>query len=268
MISFSETYHEYTQIEETDYYYHYQNKKLPFLYSCNRLRFKRNPTLEEFCLAEKNLMDFQRKTQQDFIYLYGPENEPFSKEIEEYLATENYTVSAEELLVIDPKDFYFTHQNEEIKVSLVENNEQLKEYLEFMYQLNLKNGMSYANKKQKFYLDRFISPEIQQINAYLNGQVVGTVNIIISSKYIEIDHFEVAPNFQNKGIGTQIQRFIMALAKDKKVLLVVDKETKANHMYYHQGYQFCGYQLSAFKRFKSTTVINIPQNSSSIASTS
>lgn len=268
MVSFSETYHEYTWIEETDFYKHYQNEKLPFLYSCNVLKFKRNPSLEEFYLAEKKLMDFQKKMQQDFIHLYAAENEPFSKEIEEYLTKENYTIAAEELLVIDPKDFHFTHQNKEVAVVLVENNKQLTEYLKFMYQLNLKNGVLYAQKKQDFYVDRFISPKIQQINAYLDGQVVGTTNIILSSKYIEIDHFEVAPNFQNKGVGTQIQRFIMGLAKDKKVLLVVDKETKASRMYYHQHYQYCGYQLSAFKRFKSATITNIPQISSSIVSTS
>ncbi|AEB30098.1 hypothetical protein CAR_c14370 [Carnobacterium sp. 17-4] len=268
MVSFSETYHEYTWIEETDFYHHYQNEKLPFLYSCNILKFKRNPSLEEFCLAEKKLMDFQKKMQQDFIHFYAAENEPFSKEIEEYLTKENYTIAAEELLVIDPKNFYFSHQNEEISVEIVGDNERLKEYLDFMYQLNLKNGVLYAHKKQDFYVDRFISPKIQQINAYLDGKVVGTANIILSSEYIEIDHFEVEPNFQNKGIGTQIQIFIMALAKDKKVLLVVDKETKASRMYYHQHYQYCGYQLSAFKRFKTATIINIPQNSSSIASTS
>ncbi|MER2173337.1 MAG: GNAT family N-acetyltransferase [Carnobacterium sp.] len=268
MISFSETYHEYTWIEETDFYHHYQNEKLPFLYSCNILKFKRNPTLEEFRLAEKKLMNFQKKMQQDFIHLYAAENEPFSKEVEEYLTKENYTIAAEELLVIDSKDFYFTHQNEEIRVDLVKDNKQLKEYLDFMYQLNLKNGAAYAHKKQDFYVDRFISPKVQQINAYLDGQVVGTANIILSSEYVEIDHFEVAPNFQNKGIGTQIQRFIMALAKDKKVLLVVDKGTKASRMYYHQHYQFSGYQLSAFKRFKSATIINNPQISSSIVSIS
>lgn len=268
MLSFSETYHEYTCIEETDFYHHYQNEKLPFLYSCNILKFKRNPTLEEFCLAEKKLMDFQEKMQQDFIHLYAAENVPFSMEVEEYLRRENYTIAIEELLVIDPKDFHFSHQNKEIRVEIVENNQQLKEYLDFMYQLNLKNGVSYAHKKRGFYVDRFISPKVQQMNAYLAGQVVGTANIIVSSEYVELDHFEVAPNFQNKGIGTQIQRFIMALANEKKVLLVVDKDTKASRMYYQQHYQFCGYQLSAFKRFKSATIINIPQISSSIASPS
>lgn len=268
MISFNETYHEYTLIEETDSYRHYHNAKMPFLYSCNVLKFKKNPTLDEFRLIEKNLMDFQKQIQQNYIHFYAPENKLFSKEIEEYLLSENYTVSAEELLVIDPKDFHFTHQNENVSVVLVENDKQLKDYLKFMYQLNLKNGTLYAQKKQAFYIDRFISPRIQQINAYLDGQVVGTANVILSLEYIEIDHFEVEPSFQNNGIGTQIQKFIMASAKGKKVILVVDKGTEASHMYNHQHYKFSGYQLAAFKRFKFTAIINTPQISSSISSNS
>lgn len=253
MIAFSETYHDYTLVEETELYHHYYNPKLSFFYPCNVLKFKRNPTLEEYTATEKKLMDFQQRMNQDYIYLYAVENTPFSKEIELYLSSENYSIAGEELLSIDPKDFYFNHSNKEVIVELVQSDSQLKDYLDFMYQLNVKNGSSFAQKKKAFYVNRFHSPKIQQINAYLNGKVVGTVNIILSASFIEIDHFEVAPSSQHSGIGTEIQKFIMSLAKDKKVILVVDKGSNANSMYYHQHYQFSGYQISAFKRFTPST---------------
>lgn len=253
MIAFSETYHDYTLVEETELYHHYYNPKLSFFYPCNVLKFKRNPTLEEYTATEKKLMNFQQRMNQDYIYLYAVENTPFSKEIEQYLSSENYSIASEELLSIDPKDFYFNHSNEGVTVEIVQSDSQLKDYLDFMYQLNIKNGSSFAQKKRAFYVNRFHSPKIQQINAYLNGKVVGTVNIILSATLIEIDHFEVAPSSQHSGIGTEIQKFIMSLAKDKKVILVVDKGSNANNMYYHQHYQFSGYQISAFKRFTPST---------------
>ncbi|SIO17952.1 hypothetical protein SAMN05878443_1797 [Carnobacterium alterfunditum] len=268
MISFSETYHEYDLVEETEFYQHFYNPKMPSIYSCNVLKFKRNPTLEEYIVAENKLMEFQQIMNQDYIFLYTVENEPFSKEVEHYLLSKNYSIASEELLSIDPKDFFFKHSNEEVTVVLVQSNSQLKDYLNFMYQLNLKNGISFAHKKQVFYLNRFHSTKIQQISAYLNGKVVGTANIILSVPFIEIDHFEVALTSQNKGIGTEIQKFIMSLTKDKKVILVVDKGTDANNMYYRQHYQFSGYQMSAFKKFTPSLLLNIPHTHSSSNSTS
>lgn len=249
MTTFSETYHEFTLIENTDFYHHYMNAKMPFLYSCNVLKFKRDPTLEEYIETEKKLKVFQQKMNQDYVHFYSMENTPFSKEIEQYLVSENYTLTTEELLSIDPKDFYSKYSNKEVVVVLVQSNKQLNDYLNFMYQLNLKHGVSFAQKKQVFYLNRFYSPKIQQINAYLNGQVVGTANIILSEEFIELDHFEVDPTSQHQGIGIEIQKFIMSLANDKQVLLVAEKNSDANRMYYHQHYQFRGYQMSAFKRF-------------------
>lgn len=267
MTTFSDTYHDYFLVEETDLYQHYHNPKMPFLYSCNVLKFKRNPTLEEYISTEKKLKNFQQKIKQDFIYLYAVENEPFSEEIEQYLLSENYTIDAEELLIIDPKDFYFKQSNAEAAVVLVQRDNQLKEYLDFMYRLNLKHGVSFAQKKQAFYLERFHSPKIQLVNAYLNGQVVGAANLILSSTFIEIDHFEVEQSFQHRGIGTEIQKFIMSQAKDKKVILIADKQSESNSMYYHQHYQLGGYQTSAFKRFEPSYLPALPQPYPSIAST-
>ncbi len=260
MIMFNETYHEYFLAEETDFYKYYHNPEIPFFYPCNVLKFKKSPTLEEYMEIERKLMKFQQEMNQDYIYLYAVENTPFSKEIEQYLLSENYSIAGEELLSINPEDFYYSHSNEDVRVELVENNQQLKNYIDFMYQLNLKNGSSFAQKKQVFYVNRFHSPKVQQINAYLNGKVVGTASIILSTEFVEIDHFEVVPTAQHNGVGTEIQKFIMLLANDRKVILVVDKGTDANKMYYHQHYQFSGYQISAFKRFFPFVILDIPQS--------
>lgn len=268
MITFSETYHEFTLIEKTDFYHHYHNAKMPFLFSCNVLKFNRDPMLEEFMATEKKLMNFQLKMNQDYVHFYSVENKPFPKEIEQYLVLENYILTTEELLSIDPRDFYSTRSNKKVVVGLVQSNKQLNDYLAFMYQLNLKHGVTFAQKKQVFYLNRFYSPEIQQINAYINGKIVGTANIISSGKFIEIDHFEVAPTLQHQGIGTEIQKFIMSLTKDKQVLLVAEKGSDASRIYYQQHYQFNGYQMSAFKRFLPSFSQDIPQTYPSMASTS
>ena len=81
----------------------------------------------------------------------------------------------------------------------------------------------------------------------MDGQVVGSTDVIVREQTAEIDNFYVLPSHQRQGIGSQIQQFVMEQYEDKTIILVADGEDTPKDMYAKQGYQFIGFQYNALK---------------------
>ena len=80
-----------------------------------------------------------------------------------------------------------------------------------------------------------------QLLALYKGTPAGAVEIIISENIAEIDNLGVDEDFQKKGIGSRLQKFVMDTFHDKTIILVADGQDTPKEMYKRQNYQYLSY---------------------------
>lgn len=87
----------------------------------------------------------------------------------------------------------------------------------------------------------------------LNNQKIGLLKVTENSTEIEIHQIQIAPNYQNKGIGREIIQSILQKASAKKipVKLSVLKVNKAQTLYQNLG--FAIYDENEFSYFMKTS---------------
>ncbi len=86
--------------------------------------------------------------------------------------------------------------------------------------------------------------------ALYKGNPAGSVDIIIEKDTAEIDGLVVDEDFQKKGIGSRLQKFVMENFHDKTIILVADGEDTPREMYRRQNYQYHGFKYHAQKVFE------------------
>lgn len=248
MITFDNITLKTTLIEENEFYKLYHNHDALFMYDYNFMRLKYLPTLEEFRLIEKILLEFHEDMKMDHVKFYWPEDYGFTEPIIDYLSSNGYGIEILELYAIDPKDFLATKRNSAVTVGLV-----TEDTLEVFKQLNrtqdIQISETFARQKQELYEQDFDDPKVQQVIAYLGQQAVGGVDLLLGEDTVEIDNFFVLEDYQRQGIGTEIQHFVMDMAGSRTVILVADAEDTPKDMYVKQNYTYLSYQVGALKEF-------------------
>lgn len=248
MITFDNITSKTTLIEENEFYKLYHNHDARFMYDYNFMRLKYQPTLEEFRLIEKILLEFHEDMEMDHVKFYWPEDYGFTEPIIDYLSSNGYGIEILELYAIEPKDFSPTKRNTTVTVELV-----TEETLEAFKQLNrtqdIQISETFAHQKQELYDQDFDDPKVQQVIAYLGQQAVGGVDLLLGEETVEIDNFFVLEDYQRQGIGTEIQHFVMDMAGSRTVILVADAEDTPKDMYVKQNYTYLSYQVGALKEF-------------------
>ena len=248
MITFDNITSKTTLIEENEFYKLYHNHDALFMYDYNFMRLKYQPTLEEFILIEKILLEFHEDMKMDHVKFYWPEDYGFTEPIIDYLSSNGYGIEILELYAIEPKVFSPTKRNSAVTVELV-----TEETLEAFKQLNrtqdIQISETFAHQKQELYDQDFDDPKVQQVIAYLGQQAVGGVDLLLEEETVEIDNFFVLEDYQRQGIGTEIQHFVMDVAGSRTVILVADAEDTPKDMYVKQNYTYLSYQVGALKEF-------------------
>ncbi len=227
-------------------YVHYHFPEMLNRYDSNFVEFRLAPTLQQFTEVEKYLEDFHNANNQNHVKFVFPQDEPIPPLVKEYLANTGYMIGVLELYSINPANYATKARREDVEVSFV-NNATLSDYLLLQWDDSLAYGESFAVNKQRLLKTDYLTGRKKQIIAYVNGMAVGSTDIIVREKTVEIDGFFVLENMQRQGIGGEIQRFVMDNFQDKTVILVADGEDTPREMYGKQGYTLNGIQYNATK---------------------
>lgn len=246
MVSFNDIEHNSNLQEENEFFKHFYNEKALFRYDSNYFQLKYQPTLAEFELIENMHIDFSQKVGLDHIKFLWPENKGFTPEVVPYFEEAGYGLEMLELYTICPENFVSSQINSNIEVVQV-TEKTLAEFKSINYKEDLTINKSYAENMQAFYESLFSLDNYLFLIAHLNDKAVGSVILIESDNYVEIDDLFVDKDYRYQGIGTEIQKTVMKLAnkRQKNVILVADAEDSPREMYKKQGYNYVSYQVGA-----------------------
>ena len=208
------------------------------------LNLKILPSLTEFKEVENYLRDYHLKKGQKHVKFYFPANIKPTGELLAYMTDMGYEIGFLELYAIQPKHFPAVRNNLDIDIQIV-TDKNLEVLLNLQYQYDLNYGSEFANQKADLIKRQFNDRNIQQILAFYKGSPAGYVDIIISNKTAEIDNLTIDKPFQNKGIGSKLQKFVMELFPEKIVILVADGEDTPREMYKKQNYQYHEFKYEA-----------------------
>jgi GNAT superfamily N-acetyltransferase len=245
-LSFANIYKAGQIVLENELYKHNHNPEVLLQYDSNFIHFKKMPTIQEFIEAHQYLREFHEKNGQKHVKFYFPEGEKLTHEWEEHLMANDFTTGYLELMAIQPANFPIVTENADINVHEV-SNETLADYLTFQYEQNSIHGQHFAEQKQGQHVRNFNNEKIMQVIAFYKGAPAGSVDVIISEDTAEIDALVVHEKYQRKGIGSQLQKFVMEQFQDKTIILVAEGDDTPKDMYLKQNYQYLGFQYETYK---------------------
>jgi|SRR5690625_469216 len=231
---------------ENDNYKHVHYSKMLNRYDSNFIEFKSLPSLTTFKKAETFLKDFHLQKGQKYIKFYLPENIKPSGELYDYLTNMDFEIGFLELFAIKPNHFSTVRNNKDIEIQIV-TNENLDIFINLKYKNDLEFGNEFARQKTNLIRRQFEEPNIRHVLAYYKGIPAGYVDIILSDKTVEIDELTVDELYRNKGIGSQLQKYVMDSFSTKTVILVADGEDTPKDMYRKQNYQYLGFKYEILK---------------------
>jgi GNAT superfamily N-acetyltransferase len=236
-------------IAENALYQHIHFPEMLMRYDSNFLAFKKQPTLEEFKEAARFLREFHRSKGQKHVKFLFPENHKPSEELMDYFKQEGYETGFNELYLIEPGQFPSLKDNPDIHVREV-MEEELQSYLVLQYEQDMEYGPDFADQKVDMHKRNFENPRLIQLLAFYKGTPAGSVDVIIEEDSAEIDGLMVHETFQKKGIGSNLQRFVMDRFPDRNVILVADGEDTPRLMYQKQNYRCLGFRYEVQKVYE------------------
>lgn len=231
---------------DNEFYTIYSNPEMPYMYDNNFMLLHYVPTLEEFKIIEQHLKDFHEEEHLQHLKYSWPENEGLTLPVSEYVEKEGYGLQMLELYTIQPGDFIPSSLHPDVSVSYV-TEDTLSVFKKISFEQDIDISPFFAEQKQQLYDLQFDMPNIHFVLAFLGDEAVGGVTLIDTDETVEIDSLFVRAEWQQQGIGSAIQAFVMDIAGDRTVLLAADADDTPRLMYLKQGYKCQGFQLSIQK---------------------
>ena len=228
-------------IAENNLYKHYHYPEMLIRYDSNFIDFTSIPSLENFQAAESYLWDYHVQRGQHHVKFYFPENQKPTDELMHYLIRSGYDVGFLELYAIQPNQFPSVETNADIDIQIV-TEENIDILIDLQYKSDLEFGMVFAKEQAQLTKRQFKNPVIKQVLALYKGIPAGYVELIIAADTVEIDNLTVKESFQYKGIGSQLQAYVMRSFPEKTVILVADGEDTPKEMYMRQNYTYHGFK--------------------------
>ncbi|MBM6616589.1 GNAT family N-acetyltransferase [Bacillus suaedaesalsae] len=238
-----------TIFAENELYRHYHYPEMLKRYDSNFIDFKKMPTVDSFKETANFLRVFHVERGQKHVKFAFPENEKLSDELTIYLTNEDYDIGFYELYAIQPENFPQVSNHPDIEIKVVTEGS-FDVFLKLQYEQDLLFGEEFATQKIGLHKRNFANPNIVQLLAFYQGTPAGTVQVIISDEFAEIDDLVVDDEFQRKGIGSRLQKLVMDMFKDKTIILVADGEDTPREMYQKQNYQYIGYKYNVQKVYE------------------
>ena len=240
-ITFKTIYNSGMFYAETELYTQYHLPEYPLYYDSNFTAFKKMPTVTDFQQAEQAQRFVHQAHNQHHLKFTFPENQQPSKELTSYLNRTGYDIGFLELYAVRPTHFPEVRSSPSIHVLPV-TEQNFEDFLHMQLAVDSQYGKAFAEQKTKQHRANFERPNWLQLIAIVDGELVGSVDCIISAHTVEIDGLHVLESMRHKGVGSQIQGYIMKRFSDRLIVLVADGEDTVREMYRRQNYTLLGYQ--------------------------
>lgn len=236
-------------VRETDVYSFYQLAEVKDRYDSNFMKLKTMPD----CTSFEKLVDELKGLACEYGNSHGkivlPENCKPDDELMKKAKELGFGWSYLEMYEVEPAKFLARNGQEcklELQVGWI-SDELVDVYGQLHFEESVQWGEAYATAIRAYKKGLIKKGGIRIAAAVLEGDLIGTTDVIFSNGYAEIDNFFVKPGYQKQGVGTAIQQFVMREAADNGqcVILVADGEDTPREMYLKQGYKFIAFQYSA-----------------------
>lgn len=242
-LTFSNIYNPGIIEKESSNFSHLAFMEVPEMYDGNFIKWKAMPALETLKQVESYMKETHLARGQKHVKFVFPQDEKIPDVLVAYLTEQQYDIGLLEMYTINPKTFP-TDVSSSAQVQFI-SEEMLEAYCNIHYEEAKQWGESYALSKRELLKKDYRDQRKQQIIALVDGEIVGSVDVIVREQTAEIDNFFVLPAFQKQGIGSKIQQFVMQHYAEKTIILVADGEDTPKDMYVKQGYRFIGFQYNA-----------------------
>ena len=235
-------------VEENDLFTQYTNIETPNRYDSNYVSLKFSPTLQEFKLLEKMHLEYQEALQQKHLKFVWPENTGLHPDLLDYLDQKEYKIGMQNLYWIIPEQFNVKEINNELSIQIV-TDQNFEDFLKINLEEDYKHGSEFFEHKKRIYPYQFKQEHTYFILAYLNNLPVGSLILIDSNDYLEVDNVLTHYEFRGNKVATTMLDYAIneRANKDQKVILVADAEDTPKEMYENLGFQYISYQISAQK---------------------
>ena len=236
------------KVEENELFIQYSNLELSDRYDSNYLQLKFSPTLEEFKWIEDIQLSYQKSIQQHHLKFVWPDNVGLHTEVLNYFDANNYKIGMQNLYWTT-KEFFSLHEiNEALSIQEVDDTI-LEDFMRINLEEDLNQGKSYYDHKKKVYDYQYQLENIKFLIAYLKNIPVGSLILIQSDNFLEVDNVLTVSNYRGKRVAsTLLNEVVHAIAKENQtVILVADAEDTPKEMYEKMNFQYAGFQISAQK---------------------
>lgn len=233
-------------VEENEHYSFYYLDEVKNRYDSNFMKLREMPKSGEFELLVTELRSLAVRYGNEHGKIVFPEGEKPITELVAVAKELGFEWSFLELYEVKPQEFVegSGRARLDLQVGWI-SPELVYEYELMHYDEKVQWGEAYATAIREYKKGLIERGEISIVVALLNGELVGSTDVICGEQFVEIDDFFVKPNYQKQGIGTAIQQFVIQEAGERTVILVADGEDTPREMYKRQGYRFVTFQYAA-----------------------
>ena len=251
--------------DETELYYFIGNRKVPSMYSNNKIVLDFVPTAEELDILEDNFLDYAYDLNLAYYSFVLPMNQPLAPDLFASIGEVGYEISLTKLMVLDPADFKATTKAKDTygdRLVLKEVDPSIEQdYIDFnqVFDKAIDDSGQFAAQKLNYYPWFLAENNTTALAVYIDNKLVAITDIIRLAHAYEIDNFQVLDDYQRQGIGSLIQQWVCdkALAEGKMVILSADADDTPYDMYVKQGYQDQGMQISLNRKIEAPIIEDI-----------
>ncbi|MFW5412794.1 GNAT family N-acetyltransferase [Aerococcus urinaeequi] len=251
--------------DETELYYFIGNRKVPSMYSNNKIVLDFVPTAEELDILEDNFLDYAYDLNLAYYSFVLPMNQPLAPDLFASIGEVGYEISLTKLMVLDPADFKATTKAKDTygdRLVLKEVDSSIEQdYFNFnqVFDKAIDDSGQFAAQKLNYYPWFLAENNTTALAVYIDDKLVAITDIIRLAHAYEIDNFQVLDDYQRQGIGSFIQQWVCdkALAEGKMVILSADADDTPYDMYVKQGYQDQGMQIGLNRKIEAPIIEDI-----------
>ncbi|MFE0441626.1 GNAT family N-acetyltransferase [Aerococcus sp. NPDC058936] len=251
--------------DETELYYFIGNRKVPSMYSNNKIVLDFVPTAEELDILEDNFLDYAYELNLSYYSFVLPINQPLAPDLFASIGEVGYEISLTKLMVLDPADFKATTKAKDTygdRLVLKEVDSSIEQdYFNFnqVFDKAIDDSGQFAAQKLNYYPWFLAENNTTALAVYIDNKLVAITDVIRLAHAYEIDNFQVLDDYQRQGIGSLIQQWVCdkALAEGKMVILSADADDTPYDMYIKQGYQDVGMQIGLNRKIEAPIIEDI-----------
>ena len=251
--------------DETELYYFIGNRKVPSMYSNNKIVLDFVPTAEELDILEDNFLDYAYDLNLSYYSFVLPMNQPLAPDLFASIGEVGYEISLTKLMVLDPADFKGSTKAQDTygdRLVLKEVDASIEQdYFDFnqVFDKAIDDSSEFAQQKLNYYPWFLAEDNTTAVAVYIDDKLVAIADVIRLAHAYEIDNFQVLEEYQRHGIGSLIQAWVCdkALSDGKMVALVADADDTPYDMYLKQGYQDLGMQIGLSRKIEEPIIEDI-----------